>query len=116
MPQLERWDSLPDGVRQHLLERMRDRAISISDLNQLRLWDQERFGVGSVAADLERAEILVPVTVGHFRAHLDPEGKLQKVKPSDQSASAHFSRVVAQRLPMFLAGHQLDVSHARLAI
>jgi len=38
MPQLERWDSLPDGVRQHLIERMRDRAISISDLNQLRLW------------------------------------------------------------------------------
>jgi hypothetical protein len=37
MPQLERWDSLPGGVRQHLIERMRDRAISISDLNQLRL-------------------------------------------------------------------------------
>ena len=37
MPQLERWDSLPEGVRQHRIERMRDRAISISDLNQLRL-------------------------------------------------------------------------------
>jgi hypothetical protein len=33
MPQLERWDSLPGGIRQHLTERMRDRAISISDLN-----------------------------------------------------------------------------------
>jgi hypothetical protein len=33
MPQLERWDNLPEGVRQHLIERMRDRAISISDLN-----------------------------------------------------------------------------------
>jgi hypothetical protein len=38
MPQLERWDNLPEGVRQHLIERMRDRAISVPDLNQLRLW------------------------------------------------------------------------------
>ncbi|MCW5981243.1 MAG: hypothetical protein KIT09_24380 [Bryobacteraceae bacterium] len=42
MPQLERWESLPEGVRQHLIERMRDRAISISDLNQLRLWVETR--------------------------------------------------------------------------
>ena len=42
MPQLERWDSLPEAVRQHLIERMRDRAISISDLNQLRLWVETR--------------------------------------------------------------------------
>jgi hypothetical protein len=42
VPQLERWDSLPEGVRQHLIERMRDRAISISDLNQLRLWVETR--------------------------------------------------------------------------
>ena len=38
MPQIDRWDKLPAAVRQHLIERMRDRAISISDLNQLRLW------------------------------------------------------------------------------
>ena len=37
MPQLERWGNLPEGVRQHLIERMRDREISVSDLNQLRL-------------------------------------------------------------------------------
>ena len=42
MPQLERWDSLPEGVRQHLIERMHDRAISLSDLNQLRLWVETR--------------------------------------------------------------------------
>jgi hypothetical protein len=42
VPQLERWDSLPVGIRQHLIERMRDRAISISDLNQLRLWVETR--------------------------------------------------------------------------
>jgi hypothetical protein len=36
MPQIERWDNLPEGVRQHLVERMRDRAISVSDLNQLK--------------------------------------------------------------------------------
>jgi len=38
MPQIERWDDLPEPVRQHLIERMRDRAIGVSDLNQLRLW------------------------------------------------------------------------------
>jgi hypothetical protein len=37
MPQIERWDNLLEGVRQHLIERMHDRAISVSDLNQLRL-------------------------------------------------------------------------------
>ena len=42
MPQLERWGNLPEGVRQHLIERMRDRAISVSDLNQLRLWVETR--------------------------------------------------------------------------
>jgi hypothetical protein len=38
MPQLERWDNLPEAVRQHLIGRIRDRAISLSDLNQLRPW------------------------------------------------------------------------------
>jgi hypothetical protein len=42
MPQLERWDNLPDGVRRHLMERMRDREISVSDLNQLRIWVETR--------------------------------------------------------------------------
>jgi hypothetical protein len=42
MPQLERWDNLPEGVRRHLIERMRDRKISVSDLNQLRLWVEAR--------------------------------------------------------------------------
>jgi hypothetical protein len=38
MPKIERWSNLPPNVRQHLVDRMRDRAISIADLNQLRLW------------------------------------------------------------------------------
>jgi hypothetical protein len=38
MPKIESWDKLPERVRQHLMERMRDRAINIADLNQLRLW------------------------------------------------------------------------------
>ncbi len=38
MPKIEHWDNLPVNVRQHLIDRMRDRAISIADLNQLRLW------------------------------------------------------------------------------
>ena len=42
MPQLERWEGMPEGVRQHLIERMRDRDISVPDLNQLRLWVETR--------------------------------------------------------------------------
>jgi len=38
MPRIETWRNLPAGVRQHLTDRMRDRAISITDLNHLRLW------------------------------------------------------------------------------
>jgi|SRR5579863_9540468 hypothetical protein len=38
MPQLAAWDDLPYAVRQHLVERLRERAIRITDLNQLRLW------------------------------------------------------------------------------
>src|ERR1700687_3809624 len=38
MTRIARWDNLPANVRQHLTDRMRDRAISIVDLNQLRLW------------------------------------------------------------------------------
>ena len=38
MPRIETWDNLPHAVRQHLIDRMRERKISISDMNQLRLW------------------------------------------------------------------------------
>lgn len=38
MPRIANWDHLPANIRQHLLDRIRERAISITDLNQLRLW------------------------------------------------------------------------------
>lgn len=38
MPKIARWDHLPENVRDHLIERMRDRAIRVRDLNELRLW------------------------------------------------------------------------------
>jgi hypothetical protein len=38
MPHLETWDNLPPAIRQHLMDRMRDRRISIADLNKLRVW------------------------------------------------------------------------------
>ncbi len=38
MPKIERWENLPEGVRRHLIDRMRDREINVADLNQLRLW------------------------------------------------------------------------------
>ncbi len=38
MPRIEKWPRLPAAVRDHLVERMRDRHISLEDLNRLRLW------------------------------------------------------------------------------
>ena len=38
MPKIAPWIDLPPAVRQHLIERMRDRQITIADLNTLRVW------------------------------------------------------------------------------
>jgi hypothetical protein len=38
VPKIASWGELPPAIRQHLADRMRDRSISVSDLNQLRLW------------------------------------------------------------------------------
>lgn len=38
MPRISPWRDLPSNIRQHLVDRMRDRAITLADLNQLRLW------------------------------------------------------------------------------
>ena len=38
MPQIETWSRLPPAIRDHLVDRMRDRKINLDDLNQLRLW------------------------------------------------------------------------------
>jgi len=38
MPQIETWSRLPAAIRDHLVERMHDRNISLEHLNQLRLW------------------------------------------------------------------------------
>ena len=38
MPRIARWRELPAGVRDHLTDRMSQRAISLADLNQLRIW------------------------------------------------------------------------------
>lgn len=45
MPRIARWKDLPAGVRDHLTERMRERAISLADVNQLRIWIASEPGV-----------------------------------------------------------------------
>jgi hypothetical protein len=42
MPQIETWSRLPVVIRNHLVERMHDRHISLDDLNRLRLWVETR--------------------------------------------------------------------------
>lgn len=38
MPQIEIWARIPALIRDHLVERMRDRNIGLEDLNRLRVW------------------------------------------------------------------------------
>jgi hypothetical protein len=38
MPQIETWPRIPAAIREHLIDRMRDRNIKVEDLNGLRLW------------------------------------------------------------------------------
>jgi hypothetical protein len=42
MPKIESWGNLPVGVREHLVARMHDRSISLSELNELRLWIESK--------------------------------------------------------------------------
>jgi len=42
MPNIAHWDDLPENVRQHLIDRMRDRSIGIGDLNRLRVWIESK--------------------------------------------------------------------------
>jgi hypothetical protein len=42
MPKIETWSTFPPAIRAHLIERMRERSISIEDLNRLRTWIESR--------------------------------------------------------------------------
>ena len=42
MPQIATWSQIPTTIRDHLIERMRDRHIRIEDLNRLRLWIESK--------------------------------------------------------------------------
>ena len=42
MSRIENWIHFPPALRQHLVERMNDRAIGLDDLNQLRIWMETR--------------------------------------------------------------------------
>jgi hypothetical protein len=38
MPKIQQWAKFPAALRRHLIERMSDRSITLTDLNQLRIW------------------------------------------------------------------------------
>ena len=42
MPQIETWSQFPAGIRDHLVERMHNRKVTLQDLNQLRSWIESR--------------------------------------------------------------------------
>ena len=45
---------------------------------------QKRFWQRSVAADLERAEVLVPIGLRYFRVRVNPEPKMMEVSDADR--------------------------------
>jgi hypothetical protein len=42
VPQIESWSRLPVSIRDHLVERMHDRNVSLDDLNRLRVWIESK--------------------------------------------------------------------------
>jgi len=42
MPQIETWFRFPAAIRDHLVDRMHDRNITLDDLNHLRLWIESK--------------------------------------------------------------------------
>jgi hypothetical protein len=49
MAEIETWSRQQAAVRNHLVERMRDRNISLEDLNHLRLWIESKPNVAEGA-------------------------------------------------------------------
>jgi hypothetical protein len=49
VPQIEAWPRFPVAIRDHLVDRMRDRKISLQDLNQLRIWIESKPEVPEVS-------------------------------------------------------------------
>ena len=42
MPKIETWSRLPRAIREHLIEHMHDRKISLDDLNRLSIWMESK--------------------------------------------------------------------------
>ena len=86
--QIARWSEMPTGLRQHLTERMRDRKISLEDLNRLREWIQCRPGVpeGDWYKDFALSSLAAK---GSSRKHFCFPGKLQ---PAKESSATRFLR------------------------
>ncbi len=97
MPQLERWDNLLTRVRQHLIERMRDREISVSDLNQLRLWVETRpeMPEGDWYKDFGSFKVCGS---GSYAKMFLLRGQVAKGQPSDHHALGEYSCLIAHNV------------------
>jgi hypothetical protein len=86
MPQLDRWDNLPARVRQHLIERMLDRGISVSDLNQRRLWVETRPEMPEGDWYKDFGSFKVSAAPDRIPKRSYSEGKSPRANPSDDDA------------------------------
>src|SRR2546430_16801805 len=63
MPKIERWDNLPEGVRQHLVDRMRHqpcRLQSTASLDRVAARGPDK-GTGSRTSDHSRSVVIAPI-------------------------------------------------------
>src|SRR5437763_17005266 len=65
------------------------RGIALSDLlaNSRLAARKKRLGIGAMAAKFERAEVLEPRPIGHFRLRFNPETKLVEIVQTDLAVS-----------------------------
>jgi hypothetical protein len=110
MPRIESWDNLPANVRQHLIDRMRERTISIADLNQLRLWITRnrkcRTAIGTKTS-VHLKSAAAARTPRRFCCTARP----QKAKPCDKQLTVFIlGRLIRGRLRRLLVDKILSLS------
>src|SRR5581483_10303985 len=82
MPKIENWSTLPHAIQQHLIERMRDRKITVGDLNRLRSWIDSNPEVPEGEWYKDFGSFKLAVTA-RFQKHSCCEDKWLKESPSD---------------------------------
>jgi len=116
MPKIAAWAQFPAAVRNHLVERMRDRQISIEDLNRLRIWVESKPEVpeGPWYKDFGSFKICGQLIPKHFSlpGSLPPGQNSEPDSPAAYTTDLPSMLTSSARDPFFIA----HASHVGLRI